>query len=151
MCVCQATSVLCNPVDSSPPGSSVHEILQARILEWVAMLTSRGSSWTRDQTCISTPPALSARFFTTSATWQANKSYIHTKTAVASANIINPLLNKWPNTCSHWHMEALWRLAVQNKGSRTGGPGFKALISSLAWLISLPLCDSIIYKITSIS
>ena len=32
---------LCNPVDCSPPGSSVHGILQARILEWVAMPSSR--------------------------------------------------------------------------------------------------------------
>ena len=36
---------LCDPMDCSPPGSSVHGILQARILEWVATLFSRGSSW----------------------------------------------------------------------------------------------------------
>ena len=35
---------LCNPLDSSPPGSSVHKLLQARIQEWVAMTSSRGSS-----------------------------------------------------------------------------------------------------------
>ena len=35
---------LCGPTDLSPPGSSVHEILQARIPEWVAMPSSRGSS-----------------------------------------------------------------------------------------------------------
>ena len=35
---------LCDPVDYRPPGSSVHGILQARILEWVAMPSSRGSS-----------------------------------------------------------------------------------------------------------
>ena len=40
------------PSDCSPPGSSVHEILQARIVEWVAMLSSRGSSWLRDRTQI---------------------------------------------------------------------------------------------------
>ena len=40
----QLCSPLCNPVNCSPPGSSVHRILQARILEWVAMPTSRGSS-----------------------------------------------------------------------------------------------------------
>ena len=38
------------PMDYSPPGSSVHEILQVRILEWVAISFSRGSSWSRDQT-----------------------------------------------------------------------------------------------------
>ena len=44
---------LCNPMDCSPPGSSVPEILQARILEWVAMPFSRGSSRPRDKTHIS--------------------------------------------------------------------------------------------------
>ena len=41
---------LCNPMDCSPPGSSVHGILQARILAWVAIPFSRGSSWPRDWT-----------------------------------------------------------------------------------------------------
>ena len=45
--------ILCDPVDHSPPGSSVQGILQARILEWAAMASSSGSSWPRDQTCIS--------------------------------------------------------------------------------------------------
>ena len=44
---------LCDPIDYSLLGSSVHGILQARILERVAMLSSRGSSWPRDQTCVS--------------------------------------------------------------------------------------------------
>ena len=44
---------LCDPMDYSPPGSSVHGILQARILKWVAMPSSRGSSWPRDWTCVS--------------------------------------------------------------------------------------------------
>ena len=41
------------PWDYSPPGSSVHRISQARILEWVAISSSRGSSWPRDRTRIS--------------------------------------------------------------------------------------------------
>ena len=44
---------LCNPIDCSPPGSSVHGMIQARILEWVAKLSSRGSSRAWDRTCIS--------------------------------------------------------------------------------------------------
>ena len=43
---------LCDPVDCSPPGSSVHGILQARILECVPISSSRGSSWPRDWTCV---------------------------------------------------------------------------------------------------
>ena len=42
--VSQSCPILCNPIDYSPPGSSVHGILQARTLEWAAMLSSRGSS-----------------------------------------------------------------------------------------------------------
>ena len=44
---------LCHPVDCSPPGSSVYGILQARILEWVAISFSRGSSWPKDGTQVS--------------------------------------------------------------------------------------------------
>ena len=52
---CLVASVLsfCDPVDCSPPGSSVLEIFQARILEWVVISSSRGSSQPRDRTCIS--------------------------------------------------------------------------------------------------
>ena len=44
---------LCNPIDCSLPGSSVHGILQKRKLEWVAISSSRGSSQPRDQTRVS--------------------------------------------------------------------------------------------------
>ena len=44
----QLCLTLCDPMDYSPPGSSVHGILQTRILEWVAMPLSRGASRPRD-------------------------------------------------------------------------------------------------------
>ena len=46
--VTQLCPTVCDPVDYSPPGSSVHGTLQARILEWVAIAFSRGSSRPRD-------------------------------------------------------------------------------------------------------
>ena len=55
----------CDPMDCSLPGSSVHGILQARILQWVAMPSSRGSSWPRDQTHISCGSCTAGGFFTT--------------------------------------------------------------------------------------
>ena len=58
-------------MDCSPPGSSVHEILQARILEWVAIPFSRGSSWPRDQIWVS---CIAGRFFTIWATRSEVKS-----------------------------------------------------------------------------
>ena len=53
---------LCDPVDCSPPGSSVHGILQARVLEWVAISFSRVFSQPRDRTRIS---CIAGRLFTT--------------------------------------------------------------------------------------
>ena len=51
--VTQSCPTLCDPLDYSPPGSSVYGILQARILEWDASPFSRGSSQPRDQTWVS--------------------------------------------------------------------------------------------------
>ena len=59
--VCEVASVVSNssdPIDCSLPGSSVHGILQARIPEWVAMPSSRGSSQPRDRTPVSSVPCL---------------------------------------------------------------------------------------------
>ena len=49
----QVVSDSCDPMDCSLPHSSVHGISQARILEWVAMPSSKGSSWSRDRTRVS--------------------------------------------------------------------------------------------------
>ena len=57
----QSYLTLCNPLDYSPHSSYIHEILQARILEWVAMPSSRGFSQTRDWTQVS---CIAGRFFT---------------------------------------------------------------------------------------
>ena len=62
--VAQSYLTLCNPMDCSPPGSSVHGILQARILDWVAILFSKESSWPRNETQIS---RIADRFFTVTA------------------------------------------------------------------------------------
>ena len=69
----QSCPTLCDPMDCSPPGSSVHRILQARILEWVAMYFSRGTSWLRNRIHVEPNQTheLAGRFFTTSATWEA--------------------------------------------------------------------------------
>ena len=54
---------LCNSMDHRPPSSSVHGISQARVLEWVAMPSSRGSSQPRDQTHVSCISCIVGRFF----------------------------------------------------------------------------------------
>ena len=61
VCVCAHTLSLSSPMDYHPPGSSVHGVSQARILEWVAISFSRGSSRSTDWTQIS---CTAGRFFT---------------------------------------------------------------------------------------
>ena len=56
----QSCPTLCDPMDCSPPGSSVHWILQAWILEWVAMPSSKGNSQPRDRTCVTYVSSLQA-------------------------------------------------------------------------------------------
>jgi len=67
----QSCLTLCDCMDSSPPGSSVHGILLVRILEWVAMPSSRGSSCPQDRTWVFMSPALVGGFFTTNSIWEA--------------------------------------------------------------------------------
>ena len=62
---------LLSHVRLSLPGSSVHEIFQARILEWVAISFSRGSSWPRDRTYISSISRISRQILYYCATWKA--------------------------------------------------------------------------------
>ena len=60
--VTQSCPALCDPVDCTPPGSSVHEIFPERILEWVATTSSRGPFWPKDGTQVS---SIAGRFFST--------------------------------------------------------------------------------------
>ena len=64
----QLCPTLCDPMDCNPPGSSVHGILRARILQWVAMPSSRGSSQPRNRTQVS---RIAGGFFTIWATREA--------------------------------------------------------------------------------
>ena len=71
--VAQSRPTLCDPMDYSPPGSSVHGILQARILEWVAIFFSRVSSQPRDRTQVS---CNAGRRFNLWATREAHWSHV---------------------------------------------------------------------------
>ena len=62
--VTQSCLTLCNPMDCSPPDSFIHGISEARILEWVAVSSSRGSFGPKDRTWVSD------RFFTFWASWE---------------------------------------------------------------------------------
>ena len=62
--ITQSCPTLCDPMHCSPPGSSVYGIVQSRILDWIAIPFSRGSSWPRDRTCISWASCMVGGFFT---------------------------------------------------------------------------------------
>ena len=72
----QLSPILSVSMDCSPSGSSVHGILQARILEWVAISYTRGSSWSGIKSMSLVSPALADGFFTTvslgSSEWDIN-------------------------------------------------------------------------------
>jgi len=103
-CVCakslQSCPTLCDPVDCSLPDSSVHRILQAKILEWVAISFSRGSSKPRDQTHISMFPALAGRFFTTSATeYYINNRILVILSLLSDTYVCTQSLQSCPTLC----------------------------------------------------
>ena len=73
----QLCPTLCDPMDCSPPGSSVHGILQARVLEWVACPPPGDLPDPGIEPSSLVSPALAGGFFTTSATWEAIYIYTH--------------------------------------------------------------------------
>ena len=93
--VAQSYPTFSNPMDCSPPGSSVRGFLQARILEWVAISVSRGSSKSRDYTQVS---CIAGRFFTF---WATRKSL---SSPVATAKF-SSLLTHW---VQHFNSIIFW-------------------------------------------
>ena len=85
--VAQLCLTLCDPMDCSPSGSSIHGIFQARILEWVVISFSRGSSQPRDWTQVS---CIASRFFTVWATGNL------------LCNMRKPLSGYWDWQGGHW-------------------------------------------------
>ena len=105
VCVCaqslQLCPTLCNPMDHSPVGSSVHGILQARILEWVAISFSRGSSWPRDWTHVS---CIGRWVLFNWATWD---------TAFQTGILHGELCNTVILTVTHWALKRDLQLSSQ--------------------------------------
>ena len=73
----QSCHTLWDPMDGSLPGSSVNGILQARVLEWVTISSSRGSSWPSDWTLVSYVSCIGRQVFTTSTTREAWHTAVH--------------------------------------------------------------------------
>ena len=87
----QSCPTLCDPIDGSPPRSSIHGIFQARILEWVTISSSRNSSQPRAPTHVSLPPVLAGIFFTA-------EPHIHICTYIfrlITISVLVPLRIRW--------------------------------------------------------
>ena len=105
-CMCvkslQSCLPLSDPMYCSPPSSSVHGILQARILEWVVMPSSRGSFWLRDRTRDSCSSCIAGRFFTTE---PPGKSWYQR----SKSHIVPQIDEK-----DKWHISHLWSINKVN-------------------------------------
>ena len=98
----QSCPTLCDPRDCSPTVSSVHGILQARILEWDVLPFSRGSSQPRDRTCVS---CIAGRFFTA---WANNLKKLSWKGTQNSPgqSLLSILQVKGQQVCLTWLLGA---------------------------------------------
>ena len=108
----QSCLTLCDPMDCSPPGSSVHGTLQARLLEWVAMPSSRGSSWPRNKLRSLKSPALVGGLFILAPSWKPiwvlYKNLIQQISLWAMTMYLSLFqLTDFSNT-TWWHMSKIW-------------------------------------------
>ena len=119
VCVCaQLYLPLSESMDCSPPGSSVHGIVQARILEWFAISFSRGSSQLRNQTWVS---CIVGGFFTDSATRKA-AYVIHLFKSTACTTMKTQAYALWVITMCQCRFISgnEWTTLVKNVGNRGG-------------------------------
>ena len=99
LCTCvpvQSCLTLCDPMDCSPPDSSVHGISQARMLEWFTMPSSRGSSQPRDPTCISCASCVAGGFFISE---PPGKKFHLTSPLTPNSSLVSPA-----SGFSHWKL-----------------------------------------------
>ena len=135
----------CNPMDCSLPGSSVHGILQARILEWIAISFSRGYFWPGNQTPVS---CIAGRFFTDWAMREAPSIMVFSNESVlrirwpkywSSASILPMNTQDWsPLGWSGW-------ISLLSKDSQESSPipQFKSINSSVLSFLYSPTLTSI--------
>ena len=133
MCVCtQSCPTVCDPVDCSPPGSSVHGILQARIPLWVAISFSRGSSGPWDQTQVSYVSCIGRWIVYQDTTWEAQSGRNATEkeiglnlpTCCVNHQLRTMVEKQTPRNSQPFLCQAEWVPAAQRAlRKNTGGAG----------------------------
>ena len=147
--VCWSCVTLCDPMDCSLLGSSVHGILQARILEWVAIPFSRGSSQHRDQIRVS---CISGSFFTNWATKEAKSSHESESRSVVS-NSLWPLglYTPWTSPGQNTGLGSLFLLQgiFSTQGLNPGLPHYRQILYQLSHKGSLRILEWVAYPFSS--
>ena len=143
---------LCDSMESSPPGSSVHGILQARTLKWVAMTSLKSSSWPRDRIPVSwvsctgrwvlvplLPPVsiwsehsstIVGTFFGIALLWDWNESWTYP--------VLWPFL-RFPNLLAYYSWKPSTSLPCYQYYSRPSSVSLNWSSTITSWLISQPL------------
>ena len=136
VCVCEVTQsclTLCDPIDCSPPGSSVYGILQARILEWVAISFSRGSSQPRDRTQVS---CIAGRCFVLWATREAHM--LPAKSLQSCPTLCHPIDSSPPGSSVPGTLQAKTLEWVAISFSSAWKWKVKVKLLSRVWLLATP-------------
>ena len=100
----QSCPTLCDPMDCCPPGSSVHGISQARILEWVAMPSSRGSSRSRDRTHLCCISCIGRRILYHCITWEAHESSTGHSFSFGPDSLADPGVSVYTSGAPSWQI-----------------------------------------------
>ena len=138
MYVCAVCSVMCGSVTPmNLPGSSVHGILQARILEWIVMPSCKGSSQPRDWILVSCISCTAGRFFTTE---------LHLRSASDISLLIYPSAKTFSGWRTQSHLRFLYLLQVQVgiKQDSLSDKGSIAMAMVPTWVVILAASDSFI-------
>ena len=112
----QSRLTLHHPIDYSPPGSSVRGIFQARILEQVAIFSSRESSWPRIKLTSPVAPALAGKFFTTEPPGKPTLSHQFRSVAQSCLTLCDPMNRSTPGLPVHHQLPEFTQTHVHRVG-----------------------------------
>ena len=144
----QSCLTLCHPMDCSPPASTAHGILQARILEWIVMPSSRGSFRPRDQTGISYVSCIvrqAGRLFAKSTNWETISKYlltcdiVHVVLFSCNINAIILLFKKLSQTPELKTAHSFYSVSMSQEDSLAGSSA--QALSRSAHKVSGKLCS----------
>ena len=134
VCICSGTQLcltLCDPMNYSPPVSSVHGVFQARILEWVTISSSKGSSRSRDQTSVSCVSCIAGRSLTIE---PSGKPYVTIR-----SDQIRSVAQSCPTLCDPMNRSTPASLSITNSRSSLRLTSIESVMPSSHLILCRPL------------